>query len=155
MSDKPKLIDVIGAELAARSMNWTRLSELTGFESWRLSRWKAGTGEPDFQQTLKIARAIGLSLDEIARRMGETPPFANQDEELLFQLILSGPSPIGVQRAVQLIWLGERALAEGWKPSTEETSVPEREKPRVAPVVTGVASRGSIRKLKPKDGGKG
>lgn len=57
------MIDKILLTLDARGMNQSELEALAGLPPSRISRWKAGTGEPTASQTGRIARALNVSVE--------------------------------------------------------------------------------------------
>jgi transcriptional regulator with XRE-family HTH domain len=73
----------------ARGRSQASLATLIGVSPQRMSLWMNGTGAPKPEQLLRMARAIGVSVDYLADDAAEAPPppAITDDERYLIQLI--------------------------------------------------------------------
>lgn len=89
-------IDQILERAAQLGINQGEPENRAGLTQGRISKWKAGKGQPYFAQVVALARVVGASLDEIAG-LGVGP--RTPDEVLLWRVV----SRIGAQTAFDLL----------------------------------------------------
>ena len=66
MVSKPwgmKMIDRIGKLLDEKGIDQGELESMAGLSFGRISKWKAGTGEPTAAQALRMARVLNVPLE--------------------------------------------------------------------------------------------
>jgi transcriptional regulator with XRE-family HTH domain len=77
------------------------LGKLAGESQSRIARWEAGTGEPGPAQLLRLARALGVSLDYLADDALDEPPPATEQRSEADAMILALAKTWGYERAAR------------------------------------------------------
>jgi transcriptional regulator with XRE-family HTH domain len=85
-----KLFQKVGKILEDRGLKQADLAEMVGVSRQRISNWFAGTGQPNPDRLLRIARALGVTMEYLADEAMDTPVRSDltEDQKLILQVIV-------------------------------------------------------------------
>ena len=101
--------EMIQARRGVLGMSQERLAELVGVSRQAVSKWEVGDALPDTDRLLPLARALGVTVDELlSSRLREDEPQTASDEAVLEQ-----PRQEPGWFALHWYWLGLIPVAWG------------------------------------------
>jgi transcriptional regulator with XRE-family HTH domain len=98
------------AELAARGWTYADVADRSGIYAGRFSKWAADEGSPQLGHLVRLADALGISIDRLVRGPDSFAEDAvyGADARALFEIVFGGAEPIGFAEAVRRIIAGGR-----------------------------------------------
>ena len=86
------MLEIILEESKRKGVTQTALERLAGLSANRIAKWKAGQGEPSFSEAVRIARALGVSLNRLADMPDDVPRMTDEERALWMVVKSIGPS---------------------------------------------------------------
>ena len=76
------MLEKILAAAKEKGVSQTALERLAALPTNRIAKWKAGTGEPSFSETVRLASVLDLSLNYLAD-LPETPQLSDDERAVM------------------------------------------------------------------------